>query len=239
MSYKLKKYSFEELKKMAKEMELENRKTKKELILSIENAFKEYEKYKQEKKDKYKIHHQIGEKGKEGSTYLVTDKKGREYAMKTFSKTKSSNRLKKEYDLQKKAAKRGVAPKVYDYDTIAKRIIMEKMDGHFFENRSNVTVQQQKRIIEIYKELDNALVFHGDPNLMNYMVKNKQIFLIDYGLSKDINEKLLKSIKTKTPNYTLMTIGIILKLKEFGFPFTSYSYFLKHVSEENKKKYLL
>ena len=98
----LKNYSFSELKKMAKEMNLDSKKSKSEYIKDIQEAFQDYENYKTKKIDKYTRIRQLGNKGKEGTTYLVKDTKDREFAMKTFRKTKSSNTLKMEYILQKR-----------------------------------------------------------------------------------------------------------------------------------------
>ena len=111
-------------------------------IESISKAFTEYEEYKKEKIDKYTKIEQIGLKGKEGTTYLVKDKKGKEYAMKTFRKTKSSAKLQKEVELQEKMSKLGVAPKIYDYDVVSKYIVMEKMDKHLFQGKYVLTKEQ-------------------------------------------------------------------------------------------------
>jgi len=105
MSYNLEKYNLTELRKMASRMDLPYRRSKTEMIKDISEAFFEYEEYKKEKVDKYIRHNQLGDKGKEGTTYLVTDTHGKEYAMKTFRKGKSSSRLYTEYSLQKKAGK--------------------------------------------------------------------------------------------------------------------------------------
>ena len=83
-NYKLEKYSLPELKKMATQMDLPMRRSKNEMIKDISEAFKEYEEYKREKIDKYEKFEQLGEKGKEGITYLVKDRSGKEFAMKTF-----------------------------------------------------------------------------------------------------------------------------------------------------------
>ena len=76
-----------ELKKMAIEMGLKIRRSKKDLIQTITKAFNEYNDYKKEKIDKYKQTKKLGE-GKEGTTYLVTDINDYKYAMKTFRKQK-------------------------------------------------------------------------------------------------------------------------------------------------------
>ena len=125
--------SFENLKKMAREMGLGNRRSRSEYIRDIQGAFGEYEKYKTDKIDKYTRIRQLGNKGKEGTTYLVVDKKNHEFAMKTFRKAKSSKTLKMEYSLQKKAASVGVAPRVVEYDSVSKYIVMEKMDNHLVD----------------------------------------------------------------------------------------------------------
>ena len=242
MSIILEKYTVKELKKIAEELSLKSReklKTKSELIQSIKKAFQEYEEYKAEKLDKYTKHTKLGE-GKEGTTFLVIDRKNREYAMKTFRKTKSSTTLTLEYELQKKAARKGVAPKPIDYDTVSKYIVMEKMDEHFFTlKRKSVTKEQQKRLLEIFEKLDKAGVFHNDINLMNFMLKNGTIFLIDYGFAKEITPKLVKKLKTETPNSKLMTVGLIIKMKEINFPESSYKYLLKTIMPEDRLKYKL
>ena len=113
----LEKYTYQELKSIAESMDLHIWRNKAGLITEITNAFKEYETYKKEKIDKYKRGEQLGEKGKEGITFLVTTKDGTEYAMKTFRKQKSSTNLRKEAELQKMAADVGASPNVIDIDT--------------------------------------------------------------------------------------------------------------------------
>ena len=52
-----------------------------------------------------------------------------------------------------------------------------------------------------------------------------------------VDNKLKKNLKENRPNFTLMNLGFILKLKELKCPESSYSYLIKHVNDENKKKY--
>lgn len=239
-NYCLEKYNLTELKQMGNRMELPPRRSKSEMIKDISDAFNEYEQYKKLKIDRYSRHQQLGSKGKEGTTYLAIDNKhGKEYAMKTFRKTKSSATLYREYSLQKKASKKGVAPKVYDYDTVGKWILMDRMDSHLIHdlNNINLTKSEQERIIDIFKKLDEAKVLQGDSNIFNLMVKNGEIYLIDYGFAKEITPELCKKLKTHHPNYHLMTIGFVIKLKELNATEKSYKYLLKHISNEDKKKY--
>lgn len=264
MQEKLKSYSIGELRKLAEKMDLVTDLPKKKLIEEIKIALDKYEEYKKEKLDKYLREQQLGKKGKEGTTFLVTNTENKkQYAMKTFRKTKSSNRLMKEYELQKKAAKIGVAPKVYDYDIVSKYIVMERMDRHLFEqlldgdvkgensesisrdNKENkynfpdftLSKKQQERILEIFNKLDKAGVYHNDANLTNYMIKNNKIYLIDYGLSKEITKKLCKSLNTDRPNYTFMSIGFVLKLKKFNVNKNCYKYVLAAIPKPIRKIY--
>lgn len=237
----LEKSSFSDLRKMAKDMDLQNRKSKSEYIKDIQEAFGEYEDYKTKKVDKYIRIRQLGNKGKEGTTYLVRNKKEREFAMKTFRKTKSSNTLKIEYTLQKKASKVGISPRVVEYDSVSKYIVMEKMDIHLVDimkkQKGNLLKNQQLQIIDIFKKLDDVGVFHADSNILNYMLKGKRIYLIDFGFSKEITPRLCKKLGTKHPNMRIMTLGLVLKLKELKCPSSSWKYLQKHISDEEIKRF--
>jgi len=240
----LEKKSYEELKEIAKDIKItdEQYQNRNQLLILILKCFKEYEEYKTNIIDKYIKIKQLGNKGKEGITYLVKDKINNvEYAMKTFNKRKSPNNIKKEADFQKKAYDVGICPKVIDVDLVSNCIIMEKMDEHLFDimkkQCGNLTEEQQKQILNIFIKLDDVSVFHGDSNILNYMLKNNKIYIIDFGMSKHIDDKFKKKIKEERPNFTLMNLGFILKLKDLKCPSTSYKYLIKFVSEENKKKY--
>lgn len=228
--------SFTELKKMAKEMDLKSRRSKTEYVNDISEAFKDYEYYKKKKVDKYTRIRQLGNKGKEGITYLVTDHKDREFAMKTFRKTKSSNMLKLEYSLQKKAASVGISPRVVEYDSVSKYIVMEKMDMHLVDlmkkQKGHLGRSQQLRIIEIFKKLDEVGIFHADSNILNYMIKDKKIYIIDFGFAKEINSKLVKKLGTQTPNIRIMTLGLIIKLKEMKCPPNTWKYLKRELTDE-------
>jgi len=223
-------------------MDLEVDKKKEILIEHILVCFRKYEEYKKDRFDKYVREKQLGNPGKEGVTYLVRDiDSGEYYAMKTFKKTKSSAKLRLEADLQEKASRFKICPKVIAVDTVFKYIVMERMDTHLLDimkkQEGDLTERQQKQIIDIYRKLDEAEVFHGDSNILNYMFKKNKLFVIDFGMGKHIDSKLKKKLATDTPNLTLMTLGFILKLKELNCPATSYSYLIQFVTDDNKKKY--
>ena len=239
MPYELEKLSLLELKKLGQRLELPANLTKQELISRIGAEFGHYEEYKKDKLERYTRHEQLGKKGKEGITYLVSDKNGKEYAMKTFRKGKSSKTLKKEFDLQKKAGKIGVAPKVYDYDIVGKWIVMEKMDRHLITDltKINLTKADQLRILEIFRLLDEIKVLQGDVNVINLMVRKNQIYLIDYGFAKEITPELCRKMKTNHPNTELMTVGFVIKLKELGAPEKSYHYLLHSLNKDLRKMY--
>jgi tRNA A-37 threonylcarbamoyl transferase component Bud32 len=239
---KLEKLNFSELKEHARKMGLKMKRDKKTLILDITEAFKEYEQYKTEKIDKYTKDKQLGDKGKEGTTYLVKTE-GHEYAMKTFRKKKSSKTLLNEAELQKLASTSGVAPEVIDIDTVSKYIVMEKMDRHLIDSmkkqNGNLNKTQQKQIIKIFQKLDCIGVFHGDSNILNYMYKGRKLYIIDFGMAKLINNSLIQKLGTQTPNIDIMILGMVLKLKELKCPPSSYEHFLPYISESQKELFRL
>ena len=208
-SSELKKLSNKDLQDIGEKLGFKSRDsskgTKEDLIDFILGYMHSRSEKKQKKENKYKIMGQIGNEGKDGITYLVIKNKV-EYAMKTFKKRKSSQRIAKEAELQEKAANANISPKIFDVDLEKKFIVMEK-------------------------------IFHADSNMLNYMILDNKIYIIDFGMSKDIDEKLSKKLGTSTPNIDLMTIGFILKLKEFNCLPSSYSYLLTFVSPENKEKF--
>jgi len=240
---KFKYYTYTELKTIASDMGLKIRRSKDCLMGDIIEGLKEYEQYKKDKLDKYTRVKQLGESGKEGTTYLVTNDSGDEYAMKTFRKQKSSATLRKEADLQKMAADEGISPNIVDIDTVSKYIVMEKMDKHLLKlmtkQQGDLKKSQQKQIICIFKKLDKAKVFHGDSNILNYMFKGKKMYIIDFGMAKEINTGLIKKLGTTTPNIDIMTLGLVIKLKELGCPPTSYKYLTPHLSEEQLTRFNL
>lgn len=237
---KLDDFSYGDLKEIAIEMGLQVRKNKSDLISDIISAFKEYEEYKRKYVDKYQKIRQIGT-GKEGTVYLVRNRAGDEYAMKTFRSQKSIKTFLKEADLQRLASKAGVAPKVYMVDPVGKCIVMEKMDRHLLDvmksQKGDLKKSQQLEIIDLYKKLDDAGVFQGDCNLNNYMYRDRKLYLIDYGLAKEITEKLCKKLDTDKPNTTLGLLAFVLKLKDMKYPETSWKHIAPQIPKTTREKY--
>jgi tRNA A-37 threonylcarbamoyl transferase component Bud32 len=236
--------NIDDLLEIAKEIELKdipNDKTK--LIIEIKKCFKDYEQYNKQKFGKYKRISRIGNDGKDGLAYLVKTADDKDYAMKTFKKTKSIDKIREEARLQGLAAEFGISPKIIDIDLIGKSIIMDKMDEHLYDimktQNGNLTVKQQKQIIEIFQKLDEAKVFQADSNILNYMIKNNKIMIIDFGMAKPVDKKLIKKLGTDKPNMKFMNLGLIIKLKELKCPTSSYKYLVTHVSEDDKVKFAI
>ena len=200
--------------------------SRKALERRITDDFKLYERHLDDHNRKYQRKFRLGNEGKEGVTYLVKTDSDREYAMKVFRRHKSAVTLRKEADLQEQAAQYGAAPHVIEVDTVMKTIVMDKMDKHLIEvlYRQNGVLfeSQQKAVIRLFERLDNAGVFHGDSNILNYMFRGKRLYLIDYGMSKAIDNDLVKKLKTRTPNMDLMSLAFILKMRELGLPSSSW-----------------
>ena len=136
--------------------------------------------------------------------------------------------------MQELAYEVGISPKPIDINIYRKYILMEKLDTHLIDvtKPKQLTLDNQKQLITIYKKLDNIHIFHGDPNPLNYMIKNKRLYVIDFGMSKYINSSMKKKVKSEKPNIELMTLSMVMKLKNMNFPESSYKYLIKHIPEE-------
>jgi len=212
-------------------MNVKIRRSRTDLLVDIHNEINNH------RKGIYTIGKRLGSPGKEGITYLATASNGEDFAVKTFRRGKSVDRMCREARLQEMAASEGAAPSIVDIDTEMKRIYMEKMDRHLLhvmEKQGNcLTPLQQKQILKLYKSLDKAKVFHGDVNIYNYMYRGKRLYMIDYGIAKEINRSLIRELGTKTPNMDIMTLGLILKLKEMGYSPSSYDLLKTYINPKH------
>lgn len=173
---------------------------------------------------------QIGNTGSEGITYLL--KVGNhELAMKKF-KNKSKENIKKEALFQSIAHIKNISPQVFQINK--DNIVMEKMDKnlieHLRETNGELSLELQQRIIDIIDILDDVGIFHNDPNPCNFMFKNNKLYIIDFGYSKLINDKLIKKYETKNINKLFMILGFVLRIKELFKKDVYYELFTKYLN---------
>lgn len=186
------------------------------------------------KEDEYIILERTGYQGKEGLVYTCKKKGGKkEYVMKKFKKTKSENNILKEAELLSRAAKAGLSPKVIDINTKEKWIVMDKLDKSLFdilkETGGVISKEYQKRMIEIFKKLDDLDISHGDPSALNFMEKDGQLYIIDFGFGKEMKKGDEKNIR-------VMPLGFILKVKDICGT-KGFGELLKYISKEDKKSF--
>ena len=67
--------------------------------------------------------------------------------------------------------------------------------------------------------------------------KDNKLYIIDFGMSKIIDDGLKKKLKVENPNQKLMTLGFVLKLKELKCPPSAYSFLITKISDSDKKTY--
>lgn len=242
MPFGLETYTFSELKTIASELDISYKKSREETIKDIAKCFNIYEEYKKEKLDRYVKKERLG-KGKEGTVYSVIDNKKphkHELVMKCFRSSKSSDKLKKEFKFLLDASKLGISPMPYNYDTVSKYIVMERLDMHLYKDldkkMGKFSLKYQTRLVDIYKILDDLKIFHNDPNIANYMIKDGVLYVIDFGFAKSINDSLIKKVGTDRPNSTLGLFSFIGKLKDAKAPKESYRYLLEKLPASFRAK---
>ena len=191
------------------------------------------------KTSKYVFQNQLGLDGRDGKTFAVVDKFGYAYALKKFKKTKSTNKILKEVEFQRKLADVHLAPKIIDVDIKNKFIVMERMDCHLLDEINKhglLSEKRQKELVKILQTMDKLKIFHGDANVLNYMIKNDRLYVIDFGLAKEMTSKLESTTGTSTPNLKLMILTFIIKLKESNAKKQSYAYLKKFLSAEEQQQ---
>lgn len=235
--------SFNSKNKKASVIKVEIVKSPKKEIIRDKNIYDKYTSdflmLKHDKETSFTKLKQLGKPGKEGVVYLVTD--GRyKYAMKTFRKTKSGQTLEKEAFYQHLASKKGISPKIIEYNTEHKYIIMELLDRTLMEvitDQEGLTNSQQEQILELYRRLDDVGIMLNDANPLNIMEKNGKFFSIDYGFSKFTNHKDFKDYSK--PNFQLMPLGLILWLKDYCKYYKSFTIIRNAIPIDIQNKFKL
>lgn len=180
---------------------------------------------------------QLGKPGKEGTVYLVSHPTTmKSYAMKTFRKKKSGKTLEKEAYFQYLASMQGISPRIIEYNPVEKYIVMEALNRTLLDvikTQGTLTVDQQRQIIQLYRQLDSIGVMLNDANPLNIMEKDGKLYTIDYGFAKFTDHKDFKDYPY--PNFQLMPLGLLLWMKK-RYPTKTWTVIRNAISPEVRMK---
>ncbi len=175
---------------------------------------------------------QLGNDGKEGVTYAgrvlkafsdtvfdvpVKLRRGTGVAVKTFKPRKSGNRIEKEARLQQRCASKGVSPWVYSVDKVHKHIVMECMASTPVNTYKGKPLPDdlQYQICALMRRMDEISVLHNDMNAHNVMFNKGRVYMIDFGLARDIKPKDLKKYGD-SPNVKVTLWGLVRGFRRYG-----------------------
>ncbi len=145
--------------------------------------------------DDFEVIRQLGQDGAQGVVSLVEFPNGLRAAMKQFRKSKSAARIQAEADFQQRAAEAGVAPEVMHVDLDKRRIFMEPMRARVVDVCKSESGHRRLAddLERIMRTLDRIKILHNDGNALNLMLDHDDnLFLLDYGLSKEITKSVDK-----------------------------------------------
>lgn len=118
--------------------------------------------------------------------FILKDRVSKSYRLKQLDERLRKKRTEKEFKILEKASKKIRVPRVFSNKDYA--IQMEFIEGErLSENLNKYKKEKQKEIVKkIGKEiaqLHEADIIHGDLTTSNALLKNQDIFIIDFGLS--------------------------------------------------------
>ena len=150
----------------------------------------------QKMSDDFEVIKKLGQDGAQGVVYLVEFNNGLRAAMKQFKSTKSPARIQIEADFQQRAALAGIAPEVMHVDLTKKRIFMEPMSSRVVDVIKKGNARLSADLNHIMTTLDRIGILHNDGNALNLMLDSEdQLNVIDFGLAKEITDKVRKKWK--------------------------------------------
>jgi len=163
----------------------------------------------------FEVIKQLGQDGAQGVVYLVEFPNGLRAAMKQFKKTKSSAKITAEADFQQRAADANIAPDVMHVDTENKRIFMEPMRVRVVDVLESGSRRFADDLRHIMETLDDIGILHNDGNALNLMLNdNDELRIIDFGLAKKIDKKVLNKWKNQ-PNIEVTMHMLIKGLRKY------------------------
>ncbi|MCX8166314.1 MAG: KEOPS complex kinase/ATPase Bud32 [Candidatus Micrarchaeota archaeon] len=125
-----------------------------------------------------------------------------------------------------------LTPKVYFYDFNNNTIIMEYIEGSLLYNTNSVKLYQDAGLL--LHKLHTHRIWHGDFHPKNLIVKNSNLYVIDFGLSKtdarneelaydlltfakaDVSQKLIDVFLSTYKKYNQIVYNAYKKISSLG-----------------------
>ena len=166
-------------------------------------------------------------KTKDSWIYEATDTKtNNKCIVKCFRCDKAASSIERELEMHKAAQAKRIAPAVIHYDNDAKKIFYDHADmtlNDYLSQGKLLTRDQQNRMLQIMRALDDIGVLYADPHPTNFLMKGNTIYTIEFTNSKKIDTKIAKKLDTNSPNRDLLLYKFVKYLKEMNIDQRSYT----------------
>lgn len=113
---------------------------------------------------------------------ILKDRISKSYRLRIIDEKLRKERTRAEARLLERAHREGVnVPKVIDVDDSAKKLRIEFIDGE--KLRDVLKPEHCKLIAQQVEKMHRANIVHGDLTTSNMILKNGEVYLIDFGLA--------------------------------------------------------
>ena len=187
----------------------------------------------------------------QGQKVLIKERVPKKYRIEQIDTHVRKNRTREEVKLLTEARKYGVnTPKILNVDYDSGKISMEFVDGIRVKDLLNSKRSTEtKKIMQIIGEnvgkLHSADIIHGDLTTSNLILKNHEIYFIDFGLGifskrmedKAVDLKLFYQALSST-HFKILKICWINFLEGYGKTYSDWKNILEQLKEiEGRARY--